>query len=81
MLREELKRELDKLNDEQLKKIADYITFLEFQAHSASSSPPSKADSTSAEKAQAFRQWISQLPQNGLSLPDEAFNRDNIYAE
>jgi hypothetical protein len=32
MLREDLKKELDNLNDEQLHKIADFIAFIEFQS-------------------------------------------------
>ena len=35
MLRENLKKELDKLDDEQLKKIADFIAFIEFQSRQA----------------------------------------------
>jgi hypothetical protein len=40
MLREDLKKELDKLNDEQLKKIADFVAYLEFQSRQAASSVP-----------------------------------------
>ena len=32
MLREKLKRELDKFNEEQLKQIADFIKFIEFKS-------------------------------------------------
>ncbi len=81
MLREEIKKELDKLNDEQIKKIADFIAFVEFQSKQVTSSTPFWQRSTSVERSREFRKWISQLPKNGLSLPDEAFNRDNIYAE
>lgn len=81
MLREEIKKELDKLNNEQIKKIADFIAFVEFQSKQVTSSTPFWQRSTSVERSREFRKWISQLPKNGLSLPDEAFNRDNIYAE
>jgi hypothetical protein len=81
MLREDLKKELDKLNEEQLQKIADFIAFLEFQSEQATSSPPFWQRTTSIERSREFRQWISQLPQGGSSLPDEAFSRDTIYAE
>lgn len=81
MLREDIKKELDKLNDEQLKKIADFIAFLEFQSRQVTPSTPFWQRATSLERSREFRQWISQLSNNGLSLPDEAFNRDTIYAD
>jgi hypothetical protein len=81
MLREDLKKELDRLNDEQLKKIADFIAFIEFQSTQVASSTPFWQRATSAERAKEFGEWVSQLPKNSFSLPDEAFSRDNIYAE
>ncbi len=81
MLREDLKKELDKLNNEQLKKIADFIAFVEFQSRQATSSTPFWQRATSVERSKEFRKWISQLPKNGSSLPDQAFSRDTIYAE
>jgi hypothetical protein len=79
MLREDLKKKLDNLNDEKLKKIADFIAFIEFQSKQATSSTPFWQRATSVERSREFRTWISQLPNNGLSLPDEAFSRDTIY--
>lgn len=81
MLRDNLKQELDKLNDEQLEKIADFIALVEAQAKQAAPSTPFWQRASAAERAREFRAWVSQLPQNSLSLPDEAFNRDTIYAE
>jgi hypothetical protein len=81
MLREDLKKELDKLNDEQLKKIADFIADLEFQSGQVASSTQFWQRATSVERSREFREWVSQLPKNNLSLPDEAFSRDTIYAE
>jgi hypothetical protein len=81
MLREDLKKELDKLDEEQLQKIADFIAFIEFQSRQATVSPPCWQRATSIERSRDFRQWVSQLPKEGSSLPDEAFNRDTIYAE
>ncbi len=40
MLREDIKKELDKLNDEQLKKIADFIALIELQSHQITPSQP-----------------------------------------
>lgn len=81
MLRENLKKELDKLNDEQLKKIADLIAFIEFQSKQAASSAPFWQRATPAERAREFREWVSQLPKNSPSLSNEAFSRDSIYEE
>jgi len=81
MLREDLKKELDKLNDEQLKKIADFIALIESQPRQSMPSNPFWQRATSVERASDFRQWILQLPKHGLSLSDEAFSRDTIYAD
>lgn len=79
MLREDLKKELDKLNEEQLKKIADFIAFIEFQSGQATSLAPFWQRATPSERAREFREWVLQLPKDGPSLPDEAFSRDHIY--
>lgn len=81
MLREKLKQKLDKLNEEQLKKIAVFIADLEFQASQVKSSIPFWQRATPTERAREFREWVSQLPKSGLSLPNEAFSRDSIYEE
>ncbi|MBC7969694.1 MAG: hypothetical protein H7Z11_06140 [Verrucomicrobia bacterium] len=79
MLREDLKKELDKLNDEQLKKIADFIAFIECQSRQVASSVPFWQSATPSERAREFREWAIQLPKGSPSLPDEAFSRDSIY--
>lgn len=79
MLREDLKKELDKLNDEQLKKIADFIADLEFQSGQVTSSVPFWQRVTPPERAREFRTWVLQLPKGSPSLQDEAFSRDSIY--
>lgn len=81
MLREELKKELDTLNDEQLRKVADFIAFIEFESKQASAPVPFWQKATSAERTREFREWVLQLPKGSPSLPDEAFNRDSIYEE
>lgn len=80
MLREDLKKELDKLDEEQLKKIADFIALIEFQARQVESSATWQK-ATPVERARNFREWVSQLPNNSPSLPDEALSRDSIYEE
>jgi hypothetical protein len=81
MLRENLKKELDKLNDEQLQKIADFIALLELQPEKIETSIPFWQRTTSTERAREFREWVSQLPKDSPSLSDEAFSCDTIYAE
>ncbi|MBR8836781.1 MAG: hypothetical protein DSM106950_22885 [Stigonema ocellatum SAG 48.90 = DSM 106950] len=81
MLRENLKKEIDNLNSEQLKKIADFIASIKFQSRQVASSVPIWQKLTPAERAKEFREWVSQLPKSGVSLPDEALSRDSIYEE
>lgn len=82
MLREKLKQELDKLNEDQLKKVANFISLMESQSSKvASSFVPLWQKATPTERAKEFRNWISQLPTTSVSLPDEAFSRECIYEE
>lgn len=34
---------------------------------------------TSIEKAEQFRQWVTQFPKSDVNLSDEALRRENIY--
>lgn len=79
MLREDLKKALDKLSDEQLRKIADFIASTESQSQQVISSVPFWQRATPLERAREFREWVLQLPEGSPSLPDAAFNRDSIY--
>ncbi|PSB01704.1 hypothetical protein [Merismopedia glauca] len=79
MLRENLKQELDKLNDDQLRKIADFIALIELQSQKVPQLSSLSQTETSIQRAKEFRQWVSQLPQDSISLADEAFSRDAIY--
>ena len=82
MLREKLKQELDKLNEDQLKKVANFISLMESQSSKvASSFVPLWQKATPTQRAREFRDWISQLPTTSVSLPDEAFSCDCIYEE
>ncbi|MDS3860136.1 hypothetical protein RIF25_04885 [Thermosynechococcaceae cyanobacterium BACA0444] len=79
MLREELKKELDKLNDEQLKQIADFIALVEQQPQQITRSQPFWQTAIPLDRATEFQRWVSQLPKSNSSLNDSAFNRDSIY--
>ena len=69
MLREKLRKKIDQLNEEQLKKIADFIAFTEFQSRQIESSTTLQ-NLTPAQRAKEFREWVSQVPQSGVSLSD-----------
>ena len=82
MLREKLKQELDKLNEDQLKKIADFISLIESESNQLTSSVvPFWQTATPAERAKEFHDWTAQFPKTNVSLSDEAFTRDRIYEE
>ena len=79
MLRENLKQEIDKLNDSQLRKIADFIHSVKAQAQQLAQSTPFWQCATPVERADDFRRWVAQLPNTSITLSDEAFDRGNIY--
>lgn len=83
MLRENLKQELDRLNEDELRKIADFIHSISSQSNRAkfSSEVPFWQRATPIQRAREFREWVSHLPETSVSLSDEAFNRDLIYEE
>ncbi|MEM9006452.1 MAG: hypothetical protein AAGE59_23375 [Cyanobacteria bacterium P01_F01_bin.86] len=79
MLRENLKQEIDKLNDSQLRKIADFINSVKAQAQQLAHSMPFWQRATPVERADNFRGWVAQLPKASVTLSNEAFDRSNIY--
>ncbi len=81
MLRETLKREIDKLSDSQLRRIADFVALIKTQAQQLPDAIPFWQRAMPSERAEDFRTWVSQLPETHISLPDEAFDRGNLYDE
>lgn len=83
MLKDTLKQEIDNLNEEQLKKIADLITSLKAEDNNQRNNQrelnPFWQRATPGERSQDFRQWVSQLPHSNISLTDDAFDRSSIY--
>ena len=75
MLRENLKQEIDKLSEDQLREIAEFVTSLKQRAQTI----PFWQRATPAERVENFQTWVKQLPQKGRSLQDIAFDRGNIY--
>ncbi|AFY62022.1 hypothetical protein [Synechococcus sp. PCC 6312] len=79
MLQEDIKKELDNLNDGQLKQIADFIALVELHAKQMILPQQLWQRATSSDRAKEFREWVSQLPKGNPSLNETAFNRGSIY--
>lgn len=79
MLRDTLKQEIDQLSESQLRKLADFVASIKSQAQRLVESVPFWQRATPRERAEEFRSWVAQLPETRLSLPNEAFDRGNIY--
>ena len=79
MLKDSLKKEIDQLSPEQLRKIADLVVLLKSEAQAQGKAQAFWQRGTSKERAQNFREWVSNLSQTNRSLPDEAFDRESIY--
>ncbi len=79
MLRDVLKQEIDRLNEGQLKRIAEFITLVKYQTQQVTIDVPFWKNATPTERVQDFKVWVEQLPKTGLSLPEEAFDRGSIY--
>lgn len=61
MLKDTLKKEIDNLNEEQLKKIADFVVLLKAENTKKIETKPFWQQATPTERAQNFRDWVSQL--------------------
>ncbi|MBE9115420.1 hypothetical protein IQ249_05850 [Lusitaniella coriacea LEGE 07157] len=79
MLRDVLKQEIDRLNDNQLQRIAEFLYLVKSQTQYLAQTVPFWQKATPTERAQDFLAWVEQLPKTGVSLPDEAFDRGSIY--
>lgn len=79
MLKDTIKKEIDRLDDDQLRKIADFMASLKAQNTKKTENQPFWQKATPKERSQDFRQWVAQLPHSNISLSDEAFNRESIY--
>lgn len=79
MLREKIKQEIDKLNDEQLKQIESFIASIEVQSNPSDSPISVWKRTTPVERAKDLEKWASQFPKTSGSLPNEAYDRESIY--
>lgn len=81
MRREDLEKQLDKLNEAQLQQITDFIALIEAQPLAQGLSTALWQRTTATERAREFREWVAQLPKHSQSLPNAAFDRETIYGE
>lgn len=81
MLKEKVKQEIDKLNDDQLKQVESFISAIQAQAESSEKTPRFWQTATREERIKDILEWTAQLPKTGVSLPDEAFDRESIYGD
>lgn len=79
MLKDTLKKEIDNLDEEQLRKIADFLSLLKAQEEKKEATTPFWQRATPKERSQEFREWVLKLPHSHISLTDEAFDRSRIY--
>lgn len=79
VLRETLKQEIDKLNEDQLVGIAEHIMSLKAQTQNGIKTGPFWESATPHERSQDFLEWVSGLKGTGSTLPDEAFDCAGIY--
>ena len=77
ILREQLKQELDQLNEAQLQQVAILLTSLRELGNPQKT--PFWQQATPAERAAYCRKWVKTLPRTAPSLPDESLDRGNIY--
>ena len=79
MLRESLKQEIDTLNENQLSRIAEFVMSIKAHAQQRTKTVPFWQRATPTERSQDFREWVAGRPKTGLSLSNEAFDRESIY--
>jgi predicted secreted acid phosphatase len=74
MLKDTLKKEIDNLNEEQLKKIADFVTLLKAE----DKQKDEEFEAIANKLAEDFKMYVGQ---NILNLSDDAVSREGIYEE
>lgn len=79
MLRDTLKLEIDRLSEEQLRKLAQLIEEMKAQPELKSEFSLQDSKVEAAERLQRFREWADSRPHTGINLSDDAFNCTNIY--
>lgn len=72
MLRETIKTQIDSLNENQLSRIAAYISSLTPQAKLVMKTKPFWQSATPKERSQDFLVWVSGLNKTGTSRPSES---------
>lgn len=81
MLKEKVKQEIDKLNDEQLKQVESFIASIQAQFEQSQTPKRFWETATKEEWLKSFHEWVEQFPKTEVILPDEAFDRESIYGD
>ncbi|MBE9012258.1 hypothetical protein IQ250_18840 [Pseudanabaenaceae cyanobacterium LEGE 13415] len=81
MLKEKVKQQIDKLNDEQLKQVESFITAIQVQSEQSQTSKRYWETATKEEWLKSFHEWTQQFPKTEVILPDEAYDRESIYGD
>ncbi|BAU11728.1 unknown protein [Leptolyngbya sp. NIES-3755] len=79
MLKEKVKQQIDKLNEEQLKQVESFIATLQIQAQQSQEPRRFWETATPEEWVRSFQEMVAQFPKTGGSLSDEACDRESIY--
>lgn len=79
MLKEKVQQEIEKLNEDQLKQVESFIAALQVQSEQSETPKRFWETATKEEWLKSFDEWTQQFPKTGGSLPDEAYDRENIY--
>jgi hypothetical protein len=80
-LKENLKQNLDRLNEEQLKQVANFIAFIEFTARRVGVNLPFWQIATPTGRVARWRESVAKRGTVSPNLPDAALHRDSIYDE
>jgi len=78
-LKESLKQGLDRLNEDQLQQVANFIAFVEFTTKRDNT--PLSQTTTPEQRATKWRESVAQPGTISPNLPDSALCRDSIYSE
>jgi len=83
MLRDTLKLEIESMSESQLEELAVLIRRIKVRTQQSiraeSETKPLWQHATPQARAEELLNWSAKQSHTGISLPDEAFDRDTIY--
>ncbi|MBD2578603.1 hypothetical protein [Oscillatoria sp. FACHB-1406] len=80
-LKESLRQQLEGLNEEQLKQVANFIAFLEFVSHPKPTNVSFRQTLTPERRARQWQESVKWAGTLGVNLPEIALHRDTMYDE